>query len=420
MHTATHETEQILAIARSIAGETGHAMLASLVDALNNHLNTAFVAVTYGEGAPPTHARAIYAMKGGAVAEHVRYALEGTPCARVFEGETLTVPCDIAALYPREAGFEGYIGIPLRNEAGRVAGHLAIFSDTPIARSEVATAIATIFAQRAEAELRRLQVEAERQRLIADLTTLNRRLQGGYAAMRRENAQKTALMGLIAHDLRRPLSAAVSQAELSLSRLRAPKPDAAKVEQALTKVLANADRMAQLIDATLERVRDAGAALKTDPHPCDLAGLVRVALEANAEEAARKRITLDFAPPAPVIAEVDDVLIVSAIDNLLSNAVKYTHPGGCVTVALAREGASARLSVTDTGQGLTAEDLARVFGRFQTLSARPTDGERSIGLGLANVRDIALAHGGEAHAESAGRGKGSRFSLLLPRASSPA
>ena len=140
------ETEQVLLIARSIAGETGHALLARLVEALSEHLDAAFVAVTYGEGTPPTHARALYALQDHKVARGIRYELQGTPCARVYAGEVVIIPCGIADLYPREARFEGYIGIPLRDTTGEVTGHLAVFSNQEIKESEIATAISTIFA----------------------------------------------------------------------------------------------------------------------------------------------------------------------------------------------------------------------------------------------------------------------------------
>ncbi|WP_428516755.1 sensor histidine kinase [Roseovarius sp.] len=115
-----------------------------------------------------------------------------------------------------------------------------------------------------------------------------------------------------------------------------------------------------------------------------------------------------------ITAEVDDALIVSAIDNLISNALKYTPSGGQVRVTVSTADDTARISVTDTGQGLTDSDLERAFGRFQRLSATPTGGEPSIGLGLANVREIAQAHCGSVHAESEGRDRGSCFSLVIP------
>ncbi|MDX1742206.1 MAG: HAMP domain-containing sensor histidine kinase [Ruegeria sp.] len=408
------EMQQILLIARSIAGETGHALLARLVESLSAHMNAAFVAITFSEGLPPTHARALYALRDGARVDDVRYSLKGTPCARVFAGEVLTVPCGIADLYPREAGFEGYIGIPLRNGDGSVMGHLAVFSDDAIQHSEVDTAISTIFAHRAEDELRRSAFETERKNLIADLSRLNARLQRGYSELRRENEQTSELMGLIAHDLRSPLAALISQAELGLSRTRAPTYEISRIEAAFQKVIDNADRIAQLIDATLERAREKGEVLSVNPELCDLCRLVSIAVEANRDAAMRKSIALNVVPACDILVEVDETLIVSAIDNLISNAVKYTYSQGSVQISVRLVDGDAVITVSDNGQGLTPDDQARVFGRFQTLSAKPTGTERSTGLGLANVRAVALAHGGSVHAESEGRGKGSSFRMTLP------
>lgn len=362
----------------------------------------------------PTHARALYALRNRAFVDEVRYSLSGTPCARVYAGEVLTVPCGIADLFPKEAGFEGYIGIPLHDTDGAVVGHLAVFSDDAIQQSEVATAISTIFAHRAEAELRRIAFEEERKSLIADLSRLNAKLQRGYTELRQENEQTSELMGLIAHDLRSPLAALISQAELGLMRASAPSAEKSRIEACFQKVIDNADRIAQLIEATLERAREKGEALHVTPVTCDLCRLARVAVEANRDAATRKCISLNLVQAREVLVEVDETLITSAIDNLISNAVKYTHPKGSVEIAVEVIGGNAVVTVGDTGQGLTSDDLARVFGRFQTLSAKPTGSERSTGLGLANARAVALAHGGELSAESEGQGKGSSFRLTLP------
>lgn len=408
------EMQQILHIARSIAGETGHELLVRLVEALSVHMNAAFAAITFGEGMPPTHARALYALRNRARAAEVRYSLSGTPCERVYAGETLTVPCGIADLFPIEAGFEGYIGIPLKDNGGMIVGHLAVFSDDAIQQSEVATAISTIFAHRVEAELRRVAFEEERQRLIDDLSQLNARLQRGYADLRQESEQTSELMGLIAHDLRSPLAALTSQAELGLMRARALSAETSCTETCFQKVIDNADRIAQLIEATLERAREKGEALHVTPETCDLCRLVRVAVEVNRDAASRKSISLNVVQACEVLVDVDQTLITSAIDNLISNAVKYTYDKGSVEITVEVTDGNAVVTVSDTGQGLTSDDLARVFGRFQTLSAKPTGSERSTGLGLANARAVALAHGGELTAESEGRGKGSRFRLTLP------
>jgi len=110
MSSRDPEIQRFLKIAKSVASETGQAVLFRLVASLSDYLDAAFVAVTYGEGNPVNHARALYALKNQEAVHDVRYALEGTPCERVNAGEVLTVPCEIAELYPRETGYEGYIG----------------------------------------------------------------------------------------------------------------------------------------------------------------------------------------------------------------------------------------------------------------------------------------------------------------------
>ncbi|MDE4174074.1 HAMP domain-containing sensor histidine kinase [Phaeobacter sp. PT47_59] len=410
------ETQQIFQIAQSIAGQVGHDMLRRLVEALSAYLDTAFVAVTYGEGVPATHARALYALQDQEIVQDLRFQLDETPCARVYLGETVTIPCGVAELYPREGAVEGYIGIPLRDTEGQVAGHLAVFSHDTIVETELATAIAGIFAQRAEAELRRLAFEAERRAMIAELSDLNARLQRGFDRLRQENSQKTHLMGLIAHDLRNPLAAIISQAELGQARGAATAPDLTRISAGFDKILTGAERMSDLISATLERVRAEGDALWLSTHPVDPARLVDIAVAANRDEASRKDITLTFdsSGDSTIRVEADDTLLVSAIDNLICNAVKYTPCGGAVHVTMEQAADTLVIDVTDNGQGLTKDDLEHVFGRFRTLSATPTGGETATGLGLANVRQIMDAHNGTVSAESEGRDQGSRFRLTLP------
>src|SRR6202043_2304890 len=105
-----------------------------------------------------------------------------------------------------------------------------------------------------------------------------------------------------------------------------------------------------------------------------------------------------------------------AIDNVLSNAIKYSPIGGRIEVGVDRRGESAVIRISDEGPGLSPEDTARLFGRFQRLSAKPTGGETSTGLGLSIVKRIIDMHGGEVTANSAGPGQGSTFTVTLPAA----
>jgi signal transduction histidine kinase len=119
------------------------------------------------------------------------------------------------------------------------------------------------------------------------------------------------------------------------------------------------------------------------------------------------------------------------LENLISNAIKYSHEGSRIWIEVCkkdmpdtsssqsaeRTGKWIRIAVKDEGQGLSEEDMKRLFGRFQRLSAVPTGGESSTGLGLYITRQIVKRHGGRIWAESEGKGKGAAFFIELPASS---
>jgi signal transduction histidine kinase len=115
-----------------------------------------------------------------------------------------------------------------------------------------------------------------------------------------------------------------------------------------------------------------------------------------------------------MVTMCDTDRIREAIDNLVSNAIKYSPIGGRISVVVSHQDNSIVIRVTDEGAGLSPEDLGRLFGRFQRLSAKPTAGESSTGLGLSIVKRIVDMHGGEITADSDGPGTGSTFTITLP------
>ena len=162
------------------------------------------------------------------------------------------------------------------------------------------------------------------------------------------------------------------------------------------------DAMADAFDITIRR------------EPVDVAALVSDVAEANQPLAVNKQQTITVAAPPNIVTMCDTDRIREAIDNLVSNAIKYSPIGGKITVTVTHEDDNTVIRVADEGAGLSPEDLGRLFGRFQRLSAKPTAGESSTGLGLSIVKRIIDMHGGEVTAESAGPNKGSTFTIVLP------
>jgi signal transduction histidine kinase len=162
------------------------------------------------------------------------------------------------------------------------------------------------------------------------------------------------------------------------------------------------DAMADALDITIRR------------EPVDIAVLVQEVAEANRPLAARKEQSITVTAVPNQAATVDADRIREAIDNLVSNAVKYSPIGGAIDLLVASEAGGITVQVRDQGAGLSPEDISRLFGRFQRLSAKPTAGETSTGLGLSIVKRIVDLHGGRITVESTGSGKGATFKMTLP------
>ncbi|MEI6562638.1 MAG: HAMP domain-containing sensor histidine kinase [Verrucomicrobiota bacterium] len=144
----------------------------------------------------------------------------------------------------------------------------------------------------------------------------------------------------------------------------------------------------------------------------DLADCVSDVVESNRVLAKHKKQQLVFSTQEGCMAEVDGVRIKQAVDNLVSNAIKFSPLGESISVTLECKGDKARIEVADRGPGLTEADQERLFRRFERLSARPTGGESSTGLGLANARQLVELHGGTMGVES--NNQESRFWITLP------
>jgi signal transduction histidine kinase len=162
------------------------------------------------------------------------------------------------------------------------------------------------------------------------------------------------------------------------------------------------DAMADALDITIRR------------EPVDISILVQEVAEANRPLAARKGQSIRIAAPPNHAAICDADRIREAIDNLVSNAIKYSPIGGAIDLLVAQEDGGIIVQVSDQGAGLSPEDISRLFGRFQRLSAKPTAGETSTGLGLSIVKRIVDLHGGRIEVDSAGPGKGATFKMTLP------
>ncbi|HEY0934164.1 MAG TPA: HAMP domain-containing sensor histidine kinase [Trebonia sp.] len=236
--------------------------------------------------------------------------------------------------------------------------------------------------------------------IASDVNTLATRLAD-------TETRRSRLLGEVAHEMRTPLTALEGYVEGLIDGVFAPEPEIlSAASDELRRLRRLADDLSALSRAEEQR-------LDLTPADTDLAQLARKAADRLAPQFSDSGVTLtvEAGPPLPVRADPDR--ITQVLTNILGNALTATPAGGSVTVQTRAHGREAQVAVTDTGVGLAAADLERVFERFYRAPDQLRRAPGS-GIGLTIARNIARAHGGEVTAASPGPGSGATFFLTLP------
>lgn len=243
------------------------------------------------------------------------------------------------------------------------------------------------------------ETESELGRLAAVLNSTFERLESAFAQQRQFASDA-------AHELRTPVSVILTQTQTALSRDR----EAGDYRQTIEACQRAAQRMRKLIGSLLELARlDAGQEpIKRSPF--DLSKTIADCVELVRPLADERGVTMS-AHISPLEINGDSEKLGQVVTNLLSNAIQYNHEGGEVKVAASRDGGIAILTVGDSGCGIPAPDLSRVFERFYRVDRARSSG--NAGLGLAISRAIVVAHGGTIEVASTERA-GSIFTVRLP------
>ncbi|MGQ9806551.1 MAG: tetratricopeptide repeat protein [Chlorobiales bacterium] len=224
------------------------------------------------------------------------------------------------------------------------------------------------------------------------------------------NKLKTEFLSIAAHDLKNPLQSVMGFADLIAERID----DKTSVLSYSQTIKRSSERMFNIITSLLKNLRYDATQLSLKLESADVGEVLQMVLENNSSQIARKSLTLATHIEPNCLARIDPAYMGEAFDNLISNAIKYSPIGKQVTVRLKRLSHSLLIDVQDEGQGLSEEDKTKLFLRFQPLSAKPTGGESSTGLGLYIVKQLIEKHGGRVWAESDGRNQGSTFFVELP------
>jgi len=244
-----------------------------------------------------------------------------------------------------------------------------------------------------QATAEKAMLEAEKQREIAE----------------RANILKTELLNIVAHDLKSPLITVKMMSKIILDQVDK---DSALANYA-ADIFSTAQRMHNLVNEILESATIENGLLSLNKKPVDISQLAELVVMDNRISAQQKEQKIIFTPSEAILVSADDERLREVMDNLINNAIKYSDLRKGIWVTVSKLDDIARFEVRDEGPGLTEEDNRKVFGKFQKLSAQPTAGEPSAGLGLSIVKQLIEMHGGKVWVKSE-FGKGSTFVIELP------
>jgi PAS domain S-box-containing protein len=245
---------------------------------------------------------------------------------------------------------------------------------------------------------------------IARDITLQRRTQ---RELQEADTRKNEFLALLAHELRNPLGPI--RHAVKILGARAPSPE--ELRWATSIIDRQTEHMTRLVDDLLDVSRITRGTIELRRDRVDIAAVLRAAVEASSTLVEKSRHQLRVTPPTePLYVEGDVTRLTQVVANLLDNAAKYTDPGGRISVSAGREDDMIVIRVRDSGIGISADVLPRIFDMFTQAQLPVERSQAGLGVGLSLVDKLVRLHGGTVAAHSAGPGTGSEFTIRLPAA----
>ena len=243
-----------------------------------------------------------------------------------------------------------------------------------------------------------------------ELEDLNEELTCENLELREESEQKSELLRIAAHDMKNPLNAIREFAQIIKKELG----EDSEVFDPADIIHQSSDQMLHMVTSLLDSEAIEKGLITLNFKPVNINTLAAAIVRRNKHQAEKKgqQLILSISEERCLI-EADKDRLFDALDNLVSNAIKYSPKNKAIRVNVRRNRSTIQFEVKDEGPGLTAEDRQNLFKKFQRLSAQPTGGESSSGLGLSIVKQIVELHNGKVWADSKS-GEGSSFIIALP------
>ncbi|HET6922087.1 MAG TPA: ATP-binding protein, partial [Anaeromyxobacteraceae bacterium] len=257
----------------------------------------------------------------------------------------------------------------------------------------------------------RLHIEAV-QESYRELQEKNRQIEESYRSLKELDRLKSNFLATMSHELRTPLTSVIGYSEMMLEGLGGPL--TAEQREYLGIIMEKGESLLQLITSILDISKIEAGRVKLVIQEVDLGQVMRDAVATVMPLARKKGLKVAWEPTALPRVHCDREKIRQSLINLVNNAVKFTPAGGRVSLeARPFPGERVGLVVSDSGIGISAPDLSRVFEVFYQVDSSSTREYGGAGLGLAIVKSYVEAHGGQVTVEST-VGKGTTFTMVLP------
>lgn len=244
-----------------------------------------------------------------------------------------------------------------------------------------------------------------------ELEEKNRQIEQQNDELQMMNVEKNEFLGIVAHDLKNPLSGIQGLASILEDSAHSPE----TVKQIAEVIIRGSEKMFDLVKNLLDVNQLERGGRKYEIQPLNIAWTLMPIVESYHARAEEKNITIHFAPPEQaIVCFADSMAMSQVLDNLVSNAIKYSPPDKQIWVDIQEKPTTICIAIRDEGPGLSDDDKSKLFGKFARLSAQPTGGEHSTGLGLSIVKKMVEAMNGKVWCESE-LGKGATFLVEFSR-----
>jgi PAS domain S-box-containing protein len=257
----------------------------------------------------------------------------------------------------------------------------------------------------------RKQAEEAQRALLEERSALLESERIARTDAERASRIKDEFLANLSHELRTPLNAILGWAQI----LRKGNADASSVKKGLEVIERNTRIQVQLISDLLDMSRIVAGKMRLETERCDPVLALEAAIESAAPAAAAKKIRIEkLLMPIRSLVLGDPSRLQQVFWNLLSNGLKFTPAGGKIEVEVSLHDTRMEFVFRDSGQGIAPEFLPHIFERFRQADSGTSKSNPGLGLGLAIVRHLVELHGGTVAADSAGEGKGTAFTIVLP------